>query len=109
MDVDGSSGIPSREDGLKLHLSRPVGDLIPAQEFLSNRILSCDVGVDAQRAALPDVDEGAGQRGDNAIIDTEEIDRQVERKARLDRIVGRVDANIVSMEYLVHEIWAFGQ
>src|SRR6185436_8067844 len=67
VDVYRAALVPTGVDRRELRAARRVGRLEAAQEFLPARVV--DIGVHAERVAMPDVDDGAAERRARAAAD----------------------------------------
>jgi hypothetical protein len=62
VDVPGAAGVESRQDRLQLEPARLVGELVAAQPVAG-------VVVEAGVVALPEVEQGAGNRLAGGVVD----------------------------------------
>ena len=79
VDMDGATLVPARVDGGERRDAVSVGSLEAPQEVGAGAAL--DAGVDAERVAMPDVDDGALEREASVAIDLRHEPAEFERDA----------------------------
>src|SRR5262249_30461564 len=102
--------VPGRVDRDEAGPPIPVGHLVAAQELLAGRVEARvgHVRVDAQRVAVPDVDQDALERHARAAVDARDGEGEREADAILHRPVAGIGSDVGALELLVHEIRALG-
>ena len=104
MDVNGTSTIPPRVYRAERCDAVHIRYLVATQK-LSGR--AGDVGIDARRITVPDVEIGASQWSAGAVRDARHVEGKTQGNARRHHARGRIGSDIGSIELLVDEVRAF--
>src|SRR5262245_44237785 len=110
VDVHGAARIPAGVDGGEAHGAVAAGQLVAAQELLTERVEArvAHVGVDALRIAVPQVDRCTRQRRAAAPGLSRDQKREHQRHAGSARAVARVRADVGAVQAVVDEVGALG-
>src|SRR5687768_3843696 len=101
VDVHRAPRVPARIHGREFGAAGGVGVLVAAKELLSARTL--DVGVDAERVALPHVDHRTAERGTGGPADSRHDEGESEERTRSYGAGAGIRPDVGAVELLVHE------
>ena len=86
VDMHRAAFVPTRIDGAEFRAAVCAGLLVTAQKLLSAGVEAgvTHVRIDAEGVAMPNIDDGAGERGAGACGDARNMELQSQRNSGLD-------------------------